>query len=44
MRHVVQVEETRNAYRILLGKPEIKTLLRDLGLDEVTTKCTLNSL
>jgi hypothetical protein len=32
------MEETRNAYRILLGKPEIKTLLRDLELDEIATK------
>jgi hypothetical protein len=31
LRHAVQIEETRYAWRILLGKPETKASLRDLG-------------
>jgi len=33
LRHVVQIEETRNEYGILLGKPETKPSLRDMRLD-----------
>jgi hypothetical protein len=29
----VQIEETRNEYGILLGKPETKPSLRDMRLD-----------
>jgi hypothetical protein len=32
-RHVVRTGETRNAYKILVDKPEGKEHLEDLGVD-----------
>jgi hypothetical protein len=43
VRHVACMGDTKGAYRVLVGRPEVRDQLEDLGIDwRIILKLTLN--